>query len=136
MEHTDAFGNTNLDPFAGMFAKSHHVAIDLEDGAHKEEFKRLEAQRQVLQVQLVKYPLIGQALKEGWAEIHMRHGDLGFHFNRQRAISSIGDTAVDKNRDVVVGNHFSVEDHRKRHSFAKAALPIENGANLCDSVGF
>jgi hypothetical protein len=123
--HLDPFGDPARSP--AVFEKL-HVPIDLHRGEHEKEFERLSAQRQVIEEQVTKYPLLGQALKEGWASIRLRGGELGFHFNSQRAMPA-GEAAAEK-----IGNHFSVDDHQKRHSLAKADVAID-GADLRDSSG-
>jgi len=128
-----------LDPFGGAldFAglAKHHVAIDLEGSAHEEEFNRLEAQKNALGTVIAKYPLLQQGLKEGWAEIRVRNGDLGIFYNSQRSVSA-SETDVEKKRAAaVIGNHFSVDDHRTRRTFAKTAPPLVDGEDLRDSAG-
>jgi hypothetical protein len=128
------------DPFGGALFDvdlAKHTSIDLVDGKHEEELQHLDAQKKALETVVGKYPLLQQGLAEGWAEIRVKNGDLGIHYNGQRSVSAgAAETDVEKKRTAeVIGNHFSVDDHRTRRTFAKAADPVD-GEELRDSAGF
>lgn len=97
-------GRTSVEVVSRHFGKA-HVPINLEDPSkHEEEFEKLEAQKQIIDAQIAKYPILQQAIEEGWATVRYDHqqGGLGIHVST--AVRSVGVSKLDGLGDVAKNN--------------------------------
>jgi hypothetical protein len=126
---------TSIELVSRHFGKM-HVPINVEDPSnHEEEFEKLEAQKQIIDAQIAKYPILQQAIDEGWATVKYDHHQGGLGICVNTAVRSVGVTKLDGLGEI------AKTDFRAESWFSSASTPQNNRGcvddkPLSDSIGF